>query len=155
MIEYPVSESVQSIILADEVLGHFARHRQLKCWQREAGGQLFARDGSSHLVIELATGPRKSDWRSRYGFIPDRKAERAEIKKLHAQGLHFVGDWHTHPQTRPKYSTRDAQSIADCFRQSSHQLNCFILIIVGQMSAPEGLEVSLHSAEKTLILTPV
>jgi integrative and conjugative element protein (TIGR02256 family) len=153
MIEYPIGNSGQSILLCDGVLAHFARHRQVRCWHREAGGQLFARDSSEQLVIELATGPRKTDRRSRMLYIPDRSAERAEIVKLHAQGLHFVGDWHTHPQKVPHYSTCDGQNIADCFEKSVHQMNCFVLIIVGQIPAPEGLEVSLHSADKTVVLS--
>lgn len=154
MIEYPIGESGRSIALTDCVLGHFSRHRQLKFWQREAGGQLFARDSPDNLVIELATGPRKTDWRRRFLFIPDRKAERAEIKKLHTDGLHFVGDWHTHAQRKPHFSSCDAQNISECFRKSKHELNCFVLIIVGQADPPEGIEVSLHSADASVVVQP-
>ena len=76
---------------------HFRNHRQLRWWHREAGGQLFARFALPDIVIEKATGPRRSDWRTRYSYRPNRRAEQREIRAHHAQGLHFVGDWHSHP----------------------------------------------------------
>lgn len=95
-------------------------------------------------VVE-ATGPRPTDRRSLYNYEPDRNAEKVEINDRFAQGLHFVGDWHTHRQRRPIPSSTDERNIAELVRFSSHDLAGFILVIVGQAWFPEGLHVSFHS----------
>src|SRR3546814_8042190 len=84
------------------------------------------------------------DRRTRTSYIPDRRAEQAEIFDRHARGLHYVGDWHTHPERYPQPSSPDAQSIAECVAKSTHQLNGFVLIIVGQAEPPRSEE---HTSE--------
>jgi integrative and conjugative element protein (TIGR02256 family) len=147
VIEYPLSRPVDVLILADPVLEHFVQHRQ-RFYQREAGGQLFSRLCEGQLLIERATGPRRSDRRTRFSFVPDRPEEQVEILALHEQGLHYVGDWHTHPQRAPRPSAEDLRSIGDCFRRSQHKLDAFVLIIVGQLDPPAGLHVSVNTAEE-------
>lgn len=143
MIAYPIGTSGQTLILTQPVLGQFSRYRQRRWWQREAGGQLFALfDGTDILVVE-ATPPRRSDVRSRFGFRPDRRREQADILERHARGLHFIGDWHTHPEAAPRPSTVDAESMCDLVTRSNHQLNGFIMVIVGTSDAPGGLYVGL------------
>lgn len=144
VIEFPIGTSGQVIVLTDEVLSHLLRHRQVGRRSLEAGGQLFARIEDNRIVVVEATGPRASDRRSRTSYLPDRAAERAEIATRHAAGLHFVGDWHTHPDGEPKPSGRDLESMTECFKKSVHQLNGFILILVGLTPPPEGLHLSVH-----------
>ncbi|MBT3028022.1 MAG: Mov34/MPN/PAD-1 family protein [Candidatus Thiodiazotropha sp. (ex Ctena orbiculata)] len=118
-------------------------HRQIGHKEQEAGGQLFARIDGAEIIIEKATGPRKSDRRSRYSFFPSRMAERREINKLFKTGLHYVGDWHTHPQPRPAPSRTDIQSFQEMFRRSRHQLKSFVMIIIGSDPGVDGLFVAL------------
>ena len=80
MITYSVGNSGQTLVLTNEVLDHFDRYRQLDTKSREAGGQLFACFDGENIVIKRATGPRYSDQRSYRSFIPNRIAERREIK---------------------------------------------------------------------------
>lgn len=127
------------------VLEHLALHRQTSCLKKEAGGQLFARIRPREWTIVRATGPRKSDWRSRFGYHPNRKAEREEIERLFADGLHFVGDWHTHPQKIPRPSGTDTRSMDETVALSGHDLPGFLLLIVGTAPFPQGLWVSFHT----------
>ena len=144
MIVYPIGVSGQFLVLTEEVIRHFGRHRQLRWRLREAGGQLFARfDGSQILVVE-ATGPRRTDRRTRTSFVPDRRAEQKEISERHTRGLHFIGDWHTHPETIASPSETDFRNIAECFARSTHTLNGFVLIVVGRANSPDGLNVSVY-----------
>ena len=154
MIVYPIGNSGQSVVLNELVVRHLARHRQLRCRRLEAGGQLFARFDGSEIVIVEATGPRRRDRRSRTSYVPDRRAEQKEIEERHGRGLHFVGDWHTHPEARPTPSETDVRNIADCFKRSTHALNGFILIVVGRANAPGGLHVSLYDGVNRLVLWP-
>lgn len=154
VIEYPIGASGQAIVLSDDVLGHFLSHRQIGPRGLEAGGQLFAKIEDERIVVVEATGPRGGDRRTRNSYVPNRMAERAEIADRHATGLHFVGDWHTHPDQIPQPSARDVWSMAECFNKSAHQLNGFVLVIVGLADPPTGLHVSIHDGCDQFLLTP-
>lgn len=143
VIRFEVPRSGHVIAFRPEVTAHLAAKRQMHIWQREAGGQLFATFEGGDTVIRLATGPRALDRRTRYGFVPDRMTERREIREQHAAGLHFVGDWHTHPQTLPVPSPRDLASMTECVRRSEHALAGFLLVVVGRAAAPDGMYVAL------------
>src|SRR5687768_13492126 len=138
MLEYAIGSSGQVLVLSGEVVRKFRRYRQKRWYQREAGGQLFARLSPSRIVIEEATGPRRTDRRTRTSYVPDRAAEQREIDGRHREGLHFVGDWHTHPEELPRPSGLDVASISESVRKSSHALNGFLLVIVGQAEPPSG-----------------
>src|SRR5689334_11446277 len=144
MLEYPIGSSGQVLVLAEEVVRKFRHYRQKRWYQREAGGQLFARLSLSRVVIDEATGPRRTDRRTRTSYVPDRHAEQQEIYSRHAAGLHYVGDWHTHPETFPRPSGIDLASISESARKSVHTLNGFVLVIVGLAEPPGGLVVSAH-----------
>ena len=154
MIEYPIGASGQVIVLTDDVLTHLLLHRQLGRRDLEAGGQLFARIEDARIVVIEATGPRAGDRRTRTSYVPNRAAERAEIADRHAAGLHFVGDWHTHPDRVPQPSGLDLDSLAECFNKSAHQLNGFVLVIVGLAEPPSGLHVSVHDGSDHYRLIP-
>lgn len=152
MICYATPSMPERFMLTDDVLGHFVRHQQVHFWQREAGGQLFARFEPGNTLIERATGPRPGDRRSRYSYRPNPEAEQREIYAMHAIGLHYVGDWHTHPEPVPHPSSIDNLSMADCVAKSQHALPGFLLTIVGTASLPEGLHVSLIQAHASVEL---
>jgi integrative and conjugative element protein (TIGR02256 family) len=155
VIEYEVGASGQVLVFTLGVLDRFRRYRQLRLWQKEAGGQLFATFDSPRIVIVEATGPRRSDLRTRTTYAPDRVAEQREIAEMRARGLHYVGDWHTHPEKVPTPSWPDETSIADCFGRSTHGLNAFVLVVVGTAGAPDGLHVAIHNADSRLLLEPM
>lgn len=139
------------LVLTDTVITRFRKYRQTGR-RPEAGGQLFGTFESARVRIECATGPRRTDQRRRNSFVPDRRAERREIKHLYEEGLHYVGDWHTHPRRRPTPSGVDVENFGDTFRRSRHDLPSFILIIVGLDSELDDLYVGLCNGER---MTPL
>jgi integrative and conjugative element protein (TIGR02256 family) len=143
VISYPVGASGQILRLSDTVIEHFQRHRQMRFWQREAGGMLFARFDLPLISIDEATGPRRTDCRTRYSYAPDESVERMEIEQRFQNDLHFVGRWHTHPEDVPIPSLLDIRSTSDCVRRSKHALNGFVMAIIGRMAFPEGLFLSV------------
>jgi integrative and conjugative element protein (TIGR02256 family) len=143
VINYPIGTSGQILGLSDGVLAHFDRHRQKRFWQREAGGLLFARFDLPLIAIEEATGPRRTDRRTRYSYAPDVDAERQEIQEHFRSGLYFIGCWHTHPESHPTPSALDIRNTSDCVRRSTHGLNGFVMVIVGQAEISRGLFVSI------------
>jgi integrative and conjugative element protein (TIGR02256 family) len=154
VIRYSIGSSGQVLVLTDSVVTHFKKHRQRFCIKAEAGGQLFACFKEPEIRIEVATGPRPTDKRGRTYYRPDRRAERKEIIYYHKRGLHYVGDWHTHPSRIPKPSPTDLSNIRDCFLRSSHTLAAFVIIIIGTARAPKGFRVSLHDGYVEYILSP-
>lgn len=134
------------VLVRGAALLHVSLHRQTSCWRREAGGQLFARIHGDEWSVEQATGPRQSDFRSRFGFRPNRKAEQQEIVDRFTAGLHYVGDWHTHPESSPKPSSTDLSSMNDMVSASRHELPGFLMMIVGTRPGPSGFWLSIHHA---------
>lgn len=143
------SKQVGTVVsLSPEVVAHFAKHRQHRKIKTETGGQLFAQFVKTEVRVIRATGPNPSDKRGWAWFKPDQRNQNVEIKRLFDDGLHFVGDWHTHPESTPNPSSWDFESMEDCFKKSRHQLKAFVMVIVGQAAFPDGLWVSLHNGAK-------
>ncbi|WP_160331084.1 Mov34/MPN/PAD-1 family protein [Bradyrhizobium macuxiense] len=132
-----------------DALATFDAHRQRRFYQREAGGQLFARVRGDHWDIVAATRPRSQDRRGRFSFRPHRASEQEEIFQHHVLGLDYVGDWHTHPENEPTPSPQDFWSITEVVRRSTHHLPGFLLIIIGRQPFPDGLWASFHSVGGT------
>lgn len=154
MIFYPVGRSGQIVTFDHNVLEHFYSVRQITRSSQEAGGQLFGRILRREVRIEVATGPRSTDHRTRYSYRADRSAEQKEIDDMFVKGLHFVGDWHTHPEHVPHPSCIDTSNIKECFRKSHHNLNAFLLIIVGTATYPAGLYVGAANFNEVIELMP-
>jgi integrative and conjugative element protein (TIGR02256 family) len=144
VITVPLTAEGANLVLSDAVVEHFALCQQVLHNEAEAGGQLFARLTRYEIFVEEATGPRPTDRRGRTHYIPDRQAERKEIRERFDLGLHYVGDWHTHPENVPVPSPIDRFTISDCSRRSTHKLAGFLLIVVGNGTFPECLHISLH-----------
>lgn len=155
MLRYSFTDSDFSVVISDEVLAHFESHRQIRFYDKEAGGQLFAHFNNAQVLIEKATGPRPTDKITRTSYQPDRRAEQVEIQQMFDSGFHFVGDWHTHPSFYPKSSGIDVSNIKSCVKNSTHELKGFIMIVVGTASFPAGLFVSFHDGNKEYVLKPV
>jgi integrative and conjugative element protein (TIGR02256 family) len=137
--------NVGSIVITPDVLDHFAAHRQLVPCAKEAGGQLFAKIEVDRWVIQAATGPKPSDFRSRFGFRWSRKEAQKEIDAQFSVGLHYVGDWHTHPEEKATPSRTDLKSMTERVALSDHKLPGFVMCIVGTADLPEALWLSFHA----------
>jgi integrative and conjugative element protein (TIGR02256 family) len=144
MISFTVGTSDEIVVFDDKVLAHLHNHRQTRFWHREAGGLLFARIDGRTITVEEATGPRRSDRRSRFSYSGDRIAEQLEIESMFERGLHYVGDWHTHPEGRPTPSARDDETMGTRVHESQHTLQGFLFVIMGFAPLPEGLAVVVH-----------
>ncbi len=135
----------QKVILCESVLKHVSKYRQIGVQAPESGGQLFAEVTSEKVVIRVATGPYKEDRVSRFRLTLNRWRQSSDIRKLFRKGLHFVGEWHTHPETHPSPSSLDLENMRECFNNSKHQLDSFIMLIVGTDNSNQGLWLSQHN----------
>lgn len=146
-MRFAVGTSGEIILFEEPVLDHLSAHRQTRLWHREAGGLLFARIEDKTIRVVEATGPRPTDRRSRFGYAADRAAEQAEIDARHPLGLHYVGDWHSHPERWPTPSGRDVETMASRVLESRHELGGILFAIIGTAPLPDGLTVVVHDGK--------
>lgn len=137
------------VSFSEDVLRIFSKNRQNTFWKAEAGGQLFAHIAGQRWEVVKATGPRRSDYRKRFIFFPSRKDDQEEINEAFRDGLHYVGDWHTHPERKPTPSSLDLESMASMVRSSEYQLPGFLMVIVGTNNIENGLWTSFHCRDGT------
>ena len=155
MITFLANGGDELITLSAAAVVHMLAHRQLRAGDNEAGGQMFARLSAGRVDIEVATGPHDADRRSRLYFAPSRIHERREIRKLHRRGLHYVGDWHTHPQKIPLPSDLDLHNIREIFSQSRHAYAGILMVIIGQLEPPAGIYVGIANGQEVSALVPL
>lgn len=141
---YALPPSDQVLEISPSVIQTF-RHYQQTAGACEAGGLLFARMLLPNIIVDEATHPHEKDKRFRRTFIPFRNAQRRTIKDRFRRGLHFVGEWHTHPEESPVPSSLDLHSMYDSFVKSKHELNAFVMVIVGSKESGLRLWVSIHN----------
>ena len=146
-LRYYAESSGPVLVITHQALARMLRFQQLHLRDKEAGGQLFARFNGSEIIIVEATTPKTLDYRARHSFRPNRWLQRREIKNRYLRASHFVGDWHTHPESLPSPSPEDIAGMLDCFHRSTHDLNAFVLIILGTNPPPWGLYVGLVGAQ--------
>lgn len=148
---YGIPNSNQRLVLSKEVLQTFIRSRQTE-GMNESGGLLFAKFNLPDINIECATTPHSTDKRWYALFVPNRIVHRLKVRKLFKQGYHYIGEWHTHPESCPSPSQLDLTSMKDAYLKSHHELNYFVMIIVGNSDESLNLWVSLHNDEETIPL---
>lgn len=130
--------------LAENVVDHLRQHRQLRWRDTEAGGPLYSRAPGRDCEVSEASGPFLKDRRMRHGYVPHRPSVQTDIDQKHVLGLHFIGTWHTHPSAKPTASHLDVVSMLNLYRESAHDLDAFLMVIVGTDANPSTWELSLH-----------
>lgn len=147
MISFISKECDIQIRLSSKSLATLNKFRQTGL-KKEAGGLLFAKELESNIVeIEYVSIPSKFDWRSRFGFRPDKRIAQNLINDNFNQGLYYVGDWHSHPQVCPIPSDKDVKTIKDIYCKSTHNLNYLIMVILSSTKDFSNSYVALTNGE--------
>ena len=150
-IKFYIPETNQYFTFTDDVLKLLYEYRQVDN-RPESGGILFGEFKLPEISISSISLPNKNDHRSRFLFIPEKRYRRLLIKKNFHNGLHYIGEWHTHPQDTPIPSTLDLTSMQDCFIKSHHELHYFLLLIVGLVGDISSAWLSLHNKDNYIKL---
>jgi integrative and conjugative element protein (TIGR02256 family) len=150
MLIFELPGNKQHLVFTNAVLSNISQYRQTHRKHPESGGQLFARITQKMVIVAAATGPHRKDNKHRFLFVPNKKRLNSEIQTFFAKGLHYVGDWHTHPQKHPEPSLLDLRSMKNCFKKSRHELEHFLLVIVGNTVIPDGIWVGLINDAHTI-----
>ncbi|WP_434054904.1 MAG: Mov34/MPN/PAD-1 family protein [Roseibium sp.] len=152
MTKFALGTSGETLCIEQSVLNHFKKYQQTTWFSREAGGPLFSISTDREHRIVLAGGPFPKDIRKRSAFIPHRPSTQEFIDYQYSLGRHFVGTWHSHPQSKPIPSTDDIKTMSTLFEMSEHELNAFIYVIVGTGKLPRNLYICAWSNEGEIVL---
>ncbi|WP_053955761.1 Mov34/MPN/PAD-1 family protein [Inediibacterium massiliense] len=102
------------IKFTEKVINTINTYKQQSNESLEAGGILIGRENveNGNTIIEYITVPLKKDLRRRYEFIRRDKGHQKYLDKIWGQGnVHiYFGEWHTHPEDYPMYSTIDLKN---------------------------------------------
>jgi integrative and conjugative element protein (TIGR02256 family) len=134
-----LAASAQYVVLLPEALAHMAEFRQLRWRDREAGGQLFGQLDDARVVVTHATGPYRGDTRTRCSYRSNPRAAQRAIELNRDRGFYYLGEWHTHPELRPRASAEDIATFETLLRQSDPRLSSLLLIIQGLEGEVDGL----------------
>lgn len=151
MIKYQIPDSNQFISFPESVVNKLISYIQLQ-GETERGGLLFARFKFPEVCISNISLPYRHDIQGIYSFIPNQRHQNIEIFRNYKNGLHFVGEWHTHPQSHPVPSCIDLLSMKDSYLKSRHELNYFLLLILGNTCDFNLTWLSIHNSKTYLKL---
>lgn len=129
----------QTVTLDPAVLAHVLGNRQLRAWSKEAGGQLFGVIAPGCICVRVATGPYRGDERSRYRYRSNPEAAQRAIEECSAQGLLYLGEWHTHAEDYPNASGLDGGAMKLLMANSRLNSDSLLLLIVGRAGGAQGL----------------
>ena len=106
------SDGVRKVEIENQIIQNICRYLQLDRKSPEAGGMLLGREiiSTNNLIVDKMTEPFPLDKRSRFRFF--RKDSKHvdyyyELYKASKQIYKYVGEWHTHPEAVPSYSSID------------------------------------------------
>ena len=117
----PLGPNAKRLIFTPTTLEVLYSERQLEPSQSESGGQLFGEFAKDVVTVTVATTPSPKDQHSRFRFTRSRTTEQAEIDHEFLNGLHYLGDWHTHPEFKPTPSHTDCSGARRIFKKSPNK----------------------------------
>lgn len=121
------------IKIKDEVIEIIKSYKQIDKKDYEAGGILIGYETlNGDIIIEYATKPYEEDKRSRVSFDRIDKSHNRILKSIwENQGnIHiYIGEWHTHPEHYPNYSSQDKKNWIQIAANMNKEK--FIHVIVG------------------------
>lgn len=102
----------------------------------EAGGVLLGRFiiDSKNIVVDRVTVPMKGDKRTRYTYTREASVHQKAITKVWEESsgtCNYLGEWHTHPEMRPKPSSQDIKNWREILRHGIFSGLCLYFVIVG------------------------
>lgn len=111
-----------------------AKEWALEAYPNECGGILtgeYLEDGTTALVHEIVLIPDTNATNSRYqrsGEYSDRVLKR--VRQNSDGRIHYLGEWHTHPDSPPRPSLVDISSIYKLVKSGSLPVEAPVLVIL-------------------------
>jgi integrative and conjugative element protein (TIGR02256 family) len=133
-------ESDQLLVIMPDVVETLLRHRQVAQASKEAAGVLIGERRGPHLVIRRISEPGPGDKRSTHSVDRCGSHHQVAVDKAFEQSdgtLHYLGEWHTHPEDFPSPSSLDRSS----WRKKLISREPNVLIIVGRKRIWTGKKI--------------
>ncbi|MFD1261675.1 MPN domain-containing protein [Entomomonas asaccharolytica] len=129
---YILPDKKTKIIFSEKILTYMFSLAQNKPYMTESGGQIFCKNpDDANIIIDEITGPYPTDKRSRYSWIPDVKQMSNDRELLFGKGFYIAGLWHTHPELKPKSSSKDRMTGQKHLQLLDPVYKGFLLITMG------------------------
>ena len=130
ILGHPFHEDAR-ILVEPSVLATLMQFRQTSVVAPESGGILLGYRRGIHIHVSTMTTPLPGDTQHRYGF--QRQAEQhqkiaIERGKAGRETMDYVGEWHTHPETKPTPSSIDSREWRKICQAKSEPM---VFLIVG------------------------
>lgn len=122
--------------IADAALLTLDAYRQRNSRCSEAGGVLLGRFilDTSDIIIDQVTTPSRADRRGRFFFWRARDPAQRSVNAAwrgSAQTQHYLGEWHTHPESDPSPSSVDVREWKRILRDAKYEQPNLFFVIVG------------------------
>lgn len=145
MIKVEIEE--MKIVISDDVLRVIDRYKQDKKEKNEAGGILLGQIRKGVVHVEHASIPNPFDKASRYNFERNKEIAQIIVNYEFANSANktiYLGEWHTHPEKRPKPSGPDMRMMKVQYKKSKLNEPFLFMIIQGI----EGIYIGLYNGKK-------
>lgn len=123
------------LIISENVIKKINIYRQTK-GKCEAGGILLGRISIdySEYIIEDISEPSLKDRRFKFGFIRNKSNAQKIINEAFKKSngtIHYLGEWHTHPESNPIPSIIDKKLIDNIINETKNIVDIIFMIILG------------------------
>lgn len=122
-------------MMTSDVLNTIYNMRQINKEDNEAGGMLIGSiiRNTHDIVINDLTVPVDDDYRTRSKYIRNeihnQLLERKWIESQHTKM--YLGEWHTHPQRYPQYSSQDLKNWSELIKKAQTESKVLFFLIAG------------------------
>ena len=126
----------KKIKINESIVKFISCYKQLNRKDCEAGGILIGRENkeTGNIIIEYATEPYDKDKRKRTSFYRKDKIHIEYYNRLYEDynGIYaYIGEWHTHPENYPNYSSVDINSWKKIAKSNKDKEKKYYHLIVG------------------------
>lgn len=136
-----------TVWITEEILTYV--HSSSEKWlPKETGGILMGYIVGNEFVVTDIIGPGPKAVHRDFSFEPDQNFHKSEIAKIYNlsnRTITYIGDWHTHPNSKPYLSDQDKKAIKNIAAFKKARLPTPLMLI----SAPPMKDFAVWIFEKT------
>jgi integrative and conjugative element protein (TIGR02256 family) len=127
-------KSVGAIVVGPAALQALRGYRQ-RPRAAERGGVLAGYHSDRHWVITHVSPPSARSLGGLFWLRRDRRDAQRFINRVFAEtngAVNYLGEWHTHPETKPTPSACDRRMLSDLLASSRLEIDFLLGAIVGE-----------------------
>ncbi|WP_299336781.1 Mov34/MPN/PAD-1 family protein [uncultured Psychroserpens sp.] len=125
----------------------------LKHYPNEIGGFIlgkYAEENKKAIIIECVVATNYKNSPISFKHKVDYETKEFFVRKFNEDNLHYIGEWHTHPDSNSRYSSTDFNALQRVANNNTSNIENPILLILG--FSKKGLnDYSFYVIEKNKI----